>query len=248
MPVVPWSIARSIVGGACPTRSERTVRSPADAPGRGPSPSTSTGRSPTTSRSSSASTSDLFAEQGRPLTEADYYDTLAGRSEEAIIGTWLGVEGDDARRARRGAHRPLPRQIAGRGETVSATVRDAVAYAAARVPVAVVSGAFRRGDRAGAGRRRSSTRHISVARRGRRRRAREARSRRLRAALELLGDGSPQARSVAFEDTEAGVASAKAAGLRCVAVAGTHPPDRLAPSRRARRRRSSRRSSARLVA
>jgi sugar-phosphatase len=32
---------------------------------------------------------------------------------------------------------------------------------------------------------------------------------------------------VAFEDTEAGVASAKAAGLRCIAVAGTHPPDRL---------------------
>jgi len=32
---------------------------------------------------------------------------------------------------------------------------------------------------------------------------------------------------VALEDTEAGVASAKAAGLRCVAVLGTHPPERL---------------------
>jgi beta-phosphoglucomutase-like phosphatase (HAD superfamily) len=32
---------------------------------------------------------------------------------------------------------------------------------------------------------------------------------------------------VAFEDTEAGVASAKGAGLRCIAVRGTLPDDRL---------------------
>jgi beta-phosphoglucomutase-like phosphatase (HAD superfamily) len=32
---------------------------------------------------------------------------------------------------------------------------------------------------------------------------------------------------VAFEDTEAGVASAKAAGVRCVAVVGTHTRERL---------------------
>jgi beta-phosphoglucomutase-like phosphatase (HAD superfamily) len=45
-------------------------------------------------------------------------------------------------------------------------------------------------------------------------------------ALELLG-GVAASEAVAFEDTEAGVASARAAGLRCIAVAGTHPPDRL---------------------
>jgi beta-phosphoglucomutase-like phosphatase (HAD superfamily) len=33
---------------------------------------------------------------------------------------------------------------------------------------------------------------------------------------------------VAFEDTEVGVASAKDAGLRCLAVRGTLPADRLA--------------------
>ena len=33
--------------------------------------------------------------------------------------------------------------------------------------------------------------------------------------------------AVAFEDTEAGVASAKAAGLRCLAVRGTLPDERL---------------------
>jgi beta-phosphoglucomutase len=39
--------------------------------------------------------SELFAEHGRPLTEADYYGRLAGNTEEAIIGGWLGVEGDE---------------------------------------------------------------------------------------------------------------------------------------------------------
>ena len=32
---------------------------------------------------------DLFAEEGRPLSEEDYYGTLAGHSEQTIIGTWL---------------------------------------------------------------------------------------------------------------------------------------------------------------
>ena len=37
---------------------------------------------------------------------------------------------------------------------------------------------------------------------------------------------------VAFEDTEAGVASATAAGLTCIAVAGTHPHERLGAAER----------------
>ena len=47
-----------------------------------------------------------------------------------------------------------------------------------------------------------------------------------RLALERLGVDA--ARTVAFEDTEAGVASAKDAGLYCVAVRGTLPDERLA--------------------
>ena len=46
-------------------------------------------------------------------------------------------------------------------------------------------------------------------------------------ALELLGGVAP-GEAVAFEDTEAGVASVKSAGLRCVAVLGTLAPGRLA--------------------
>ena len=34
--------------------------------------------------------------------------------------------------------------------------------------------------------------------------------------------------AIAFEDTDAGIASAKAAGLRCLAVRGTLPDERLA--------------------
>ena len=40
---------------------------------------------------------EVFAEHGRPLSEAEYYDELVGRTEEAIIGGWLGVEGDELR-------------------------------------------------------------------------------------------------------------------------------------------------------
>ena len=35
----------------------------------------------------------LFAQEGRPLAEEEYYSLLAGLSEEAIIGSWLGVDG-----------------------------------------------------------------------------------------------------------------------------------------------------------
>ena len=85
---------------------------------------------------------ELFAEHGRPLTEAEYFGGLAGNTEEAIIGGWLGVEGDELRslvdervaRYRRRAD----------GSTVPMHVREALRHAADRVPVGIVSGAYRR--------------------------------------------------------------------------------------------------------
>jgi len=166
---------------------------------------------------------EMFAEHERPLSAAEYFETLAGRSEEAIIASWLGAEGDVlAELVEERIDRYLARS--GSGETVSAPIRDAVAYAAARVPVAVVSGAFRREiEPVLAGAQLEDYVSVLVAaddvERGKPDPAGYA------LALELLGIAGSDA--VAFEDTEAGVASAKAAGLRCIAVAGTHPPDRL---------------------
>lgn len=168
---------------------------------------------------------DMFAAHGRPLTEGDYFGTLAGLSEEVIIGTWLGVQGDDlAALVEERIERYLG--LAGYGETVPQGVRDAVAYAARRVPVAVVSGAFRREIEPvlhGA----ALEREISVlvaaddVERGKPDPEGYVR------ALDLLDRSLLPYEVVAFEDTEAGVASAKAAGLRCVGVLGTHSRERL---------------------
>jgi beta-phosphoglucomutase-like phosphatase (HAD superfamily) len=167
---------------------------------------------------------DLFSEHGRPLAETDYYGTLAGLSEEAIIGTWLGAKGDELAALEERIERYLA--LAGGGETVFRAVREAVEYAAGRVPVAVVSGAFRREIEpvlAGA----KLDRHVAVlvaaddVERGKPDPEGYLR------ALALLDRGLLPPEVVAFEDTEAGVASAKAAGLRCVAVVGTHPAERL---------------------
>jgi len=167
---------------------------------------------------------EMFAEHGRPLSEAEYFENLAGRSEEAIIASWLGAEGDVLATL---VEERIDRYLArcGSGETVSASRRDAVAYAAARVPVAVVSGAFRREiEPVLAGAKLEEYVSVLVAADDVERGKPDPAGYLL--ALELLG-GVAGSDAVAFEDTEAGVASAKAAGLRCIAVAGTHPPDRL---------------------
>jgi beta-phosphoglucomutase len=166
---------------------------------------------------------ELFAEQGRPLAAADYYATLAGYAEETIISGWLGVEGEQLSALVADRIERYRRRVAD-GSTVSEDTRAAVRYAAERVPVAVVSGAFR----------------VEI-----------------EPVLEVVGliplvstlvaaedvaNGKPDPEAyeravaelgvqaadvVAFEDTEAGVASAVAAGLRCVALRGTVAPERL---------------------
>jgi sugar-phosphatase len=47
-------------------------------------------------------------------------------------------------------------------------------------------------------------------------------------ALELVGDGAEPADVAVFEDTEAGIASAKSAGTYVLGVLGTLAPERLA--------------------
>ena len=166
--------------------------------------------------------SELFAEQGRPLTEHEYFTKLAGNTEEAIIGGWLGVDGDDLERL---VHERIDRYVRiADGSTILPATREAVRYAATRVPLAVVSGAFRREiepvlERSGLASCFATLVAADDVTRGKPDPEGYA-----RAAAALALD---PANAVAFEDTEAGVASAKAAGLHCIAVRGTLSDERL---------------------
>ena len=166
----------------------------------------------------------LFARHGRPLSAEQYFAQLAGNTEEAIIGTWLGVDGPLLAmlvKERIAAYTAL----AASGSTVTTPVREAVRYAAGRVPVAIVSGAFRAEIEpvvAAAGLSGDLTTIVAAddVEHG------KPHPEGYELAVERLAVAA--ARTVAFEDTEAGVASAKDAGLYCIAVRGTLPDERLA--------------------
>jgi beta-phosphoglucomutase-like phosphatase (HAD superfamily) len=168
---------------------------------------------------------ELFAEHGRPLTEAEYYGRLAGSSEEAIIGGWLDVDGEELE-ALVAERIDRYRARASDGLTIGARVRSAVRYASERVPVAVVSGAFRAEIEPAleaAGIADAFTTLVTA--------DDVANGKPHPESYELLVsrlDGIEPAAVVVFEDTEAGVAAATSAGCRCVAVRGTVAPERLA--------------------
>ena len=169
----------------------------------------------------------LFAEHGRPLARDEYFAHLAGLSEHEIVRAWLGDRDDlDAIVRER-----IERYRAGvtDGATVSEDMRAAVRFAASRVPVAVVSGATRAEIEpvvAAAGLAacfRTIVDDSDVVRG-------KPHPESYELAVSLLARDAPGLVSdevVAFEDTEAGVASAKAAGVRCIALTRTLPPERL---------------------
>jgi beta-phosphoglucomutase len=163
---------------------------------------------------------ELFAEQGRPLTEHEYLDELAGQTEEEIIRRWLGRVDEDLIRDR------IDRYVAraSDGSTIDADARAALRLAAEHVPVGIVSAAARREIEpvlAAAG----IAEHITAL-----------------VSADDVTKGKPDpepyermaslfgldaAEMVVFEDTEAGVASAKAAGAYVVALTRTLDRDRL---------------------
>ena len=167
---------------------------------------------------------ELFAEHGRPLTLHDYLTTLAGNTEEAIIGTWLGVDGGELASL---MHERIERYRAlADGSTVTGELRAAVRHAAERVPVGLVSGAYRREiepvlERAGIAGCFTTVVTADDVTEG------KPHPEGYLLALGRLGPNLLARDVVAFEDTEAGVASATAAGLRCIAVRGTLPDERL---------------------
>jgi HAD superfamily hydrolase (TIGR01509 family) len=163
---------------------------------------------------------ELFAEAGRPITEAEYYDQLAGHSDREVIGMWLGHE--DAALEHRKIERY--RELAADGSTVSAEAREAIREAADRGILAVVSGAARAEIDLvlqGAGIEDAFTVVVAMddVRRG------KPDPEGYLIALHLLG--LTPAEGAAVEDSPAGVAAAKAAGLYTVGVTTTQPAERL---------------------
>ena len=165
---------------------------------------------------------ELFAEHGRPLSERAYLDELAGHTEEEIIRRWLGRVSDDLVRER------IDRYVAraGDGRTIDADARAAVRHAAERLPIGVVSAATRDEIAAVLGAAGLDRLFATIV------------------SAEDVGRGKPDpepyalaaerlrlqpSEIVAFEDTEAGVASARAAGVgRVLAMKTTLEPHRLA--------------------
>jgi beta-phosphoglucomutase len=167
----------------------------------------------------------LFAEHGRPLSAQEYFDELAGLSDPEIVTTWLGEEHEDVRKVIDERVR-LYRAAAADGSTVHEHVREAVRFAAERVPLAICSGAARA--------------EIEPV----------VESAGLAACFQTIvssddvvhGKPDPEgyvtafevlevdpAGAVVFEDTEAGIASAHAAGAgRVIAMRTTLGPHRLA--------------------
>jgi HAD superfamily hydrolase (TIGR01509 family) len=168
----------------------------------------------------------MFAAQGRPLTQRQYVDELAGHSEEEIIGSWLGRDRPDfdelvAERIAR------YRAAVADGSTVYPEVRDAVRWAAERVPVAIVSGAAREEivpvvEAAGLAPLVGALVTADDVVEGKPHPEGYLR------VLELLSDGLRADEVLVFEDTEVGVAAAKAAGMYCVGITRTLVPARLA--------------------
>jgi beta-phosphoglucomutase len=167
----------------------------------------------------------LFAEHGRPLSAQEYYDHLAGLSDPEIVRTWLGRDHPDldAVLAERVARY---RAAVADGSSVHEHVRDAVRYASALVPLAVCSGAARAEiepvlEASGlAPLFRGIVSSDDVVE------GKPHPEGYLKALAELV-DGVDAGEVLVFEDTEAGIASAKAAGTKVFAKQGTLDPHRL---------------------
>jgi HAD superfamily hydrolase (TIGR01509 family) len=166
----------------------------------------------------------LFAEHGKPMSAQEYFDRLVGFSDPEIVRAWLGDDDPDVEAVIEERTRRYRYAVAD-GSSVHEHVREAVRFAASRVPLAICSGAARAEiepvvDAAG-----------------------------LAACFEAIvssddvahGKPDPEgyakalaaldvdpADSLVVEDTEAGIASARAAGVgRVVALQTTLDPRRL---------------------
>src|SRR3954452_178756 len=167
---------------------------------------------------------ELFAEHGKPLSAQEYFDVLAGLSDPEIVRTWLGRDHPDVDEVIEERITRYRAAVAD-GSSIPPNVREAVRFAASQVPLAIVSGAARLEiepvvEAAGI-----PECFVAIVPAEEVEHGKPHPDGYLR-ALELLGAPHP-ADVVVFEDTEAGIAAAKAAGIRCLAVLGTLSPERL---------------------
>jgi HAD superfamily hydrolase (TIGR01509 family) len=167
----------------------------------------------------------LFAEHGRPISAQEYFDQLAGLSDPEIVTAWLGADHPDVR-AVIAERESRYRAAASDGSTIHEHVRDAVRYAAERVALAICSGAAQNEiepvvEAAGIApcfRAIVSSDDVVHG---------KPDPEGYEKALALL-EADP-AEAVVFEDTEAGIASARAADVgRVLALRTTLEPHRLA--------------------
>jgi HAD superfamily hydrolase (TIGR01509 family) len=167
----------------------------------------------------------MFAEHGKPMSAQEYFDRLAGLSDPEIVRTWLGEDHPDveaviAERTRR------YREATADGSSIHEHVREAVRFAASRVPVAICSGAARAEiepvvEAAGLTACFQAVFTSDDVTRG------KPDPEGYTKTLVTL-DVDP-ADSLVVEDTEAGIASARAAGVgRVLALKTTLDPHRLA--------------------
>ncbi len=166
---------------------------------------------------------ELFAEYGKPISDRDYYERLSGLAEDAIAEICLGP-GDPGVPVFIRERIDRYRTTVADGSTVTETTRDAVRFAAERAKLAIVSGAAREEivpvvAAAGLAEVFETIVTDDDVARGKP----DPESYLL--ALEALAV-SPR-ETLIFEDTEAGVASAKAAGAHVVALLGTQARERL---------------------
>jgi HAD superfamily hydrolase (TIGR01509 family) len=169
---------------------------------------------------------ELVAPHGVALTRERYFSEFVGVSDREVLAILLGA-GHPASQEILRKRVARYRERVGDGGTVGESVREAVREAARRVPVGMVSGSFRDDAAAvlaGAGLADLFT--VVVTAEDVPRPKPDPAGYRL--ALERLDRGLEPADVLVFEDSPLGIKAAQTAGMRCFAVAGTLPPERLA--------------------
>jgi beta-phosphoglucomutase len=167
----------------------------------------------------------LFAEHGKPMSAQEYFDRLAGLSDPEIVRAWLGEDHPDVDEVIDERIRLYGEAVAD-GSSIHEHVREAVRFAASRVPLAICSGAAREEiepvvEAAGIAPCFKAIVSSDDVVRG------KPDPEGYTKALATLG--VDPAESLVVEDTETGIASARAAGAgRVLALQTTLDPHRLA--------------------